>query len=146
MRSSGGEIRVASAPKDTKMIIGGVDAEKNEVRIGVGNRLGEKTVEEVGGSGEGLSPVVSRKGSLKEQKAYDIVCRANHALSPTVLRRRVGARHTEVDAAREEKVTGRIVIELTPVVTLDTPNGATGLSGYPSEEVRQGGISVRLLT
>jgi hypothetical protein len=30
MRSSGGEIRVASAPEDTKMIIGGVDAEKCE--------------------------------------------------------------------------------------------------------------------
>jgi hypothetical protein len=51
-----------------------------------------------------------------------------------------------VEAAREEKVTGRIVIELAPVVTLDTPDGAIELSGYPSEEVRQGGISVRLLT
>jgi hypothetical protein len=146
MRSSGCEIREASAPEDTKMIIGGVDAEKSEVRSGVGNRLGGQTVEEVGGSGEGLGPVVRRKGSLKEQRAHDIVRCANHALSPTVLRRRVGARHTEVDAAREEKVTGRIVIELAPVVTLDTPDGATELSGDPSEEVRQGGISVRLLS
>ena len=40
MRSSGGEIRVASAPENTKMVIGGVDAEKSEVRSGVGNRLG----------------------------------------------------------------------------------------------------------
>jgi hypothetical protein len=40
MRSSGGEIRVASAPEDTNMIIGGVDAEKSKVRSGVGNRLG----------------------------------------------------------------------------------------------------------
>jgi hypothetical protein len=69
MRSSGGEIRVASAPEDTKMIIGGVDAEKSEVRSGVGNRLCGQTIEEVGGSGEGLSLVVSRKGSLKEQSA-----------------------------------------------------------------------------
>jgi hypothetical protein len=66
MRSSGGEIRLASAPENTKMVIGGVDAEKSEVRSGVGNRLGGKTVEEVGGSGEGIGPVVSRKGSLKE--------------------------------------------------------------------------------
>jgi hypothetical protein len=65
MRSSGGEIRVASAPENTKMVIGGVYAEKSEVRSGVGNRLGGKTVEEVGGSGEGLSLVVSKKGSLK---------------------------------------------------------------------------------
>jgi hypothetical protein len=51
-----------------------------------------------------------------------------------------------VDAAREEEVTGRIVIELTPVVTLDAPDGATELSRDPGEEVRQGGKSVRLLT
>ena len=66
MRSSGGEIRVASAPKNAKMVIGGVDAEKSEVRSGVGNCFGGETVEEVGGSGEVLSLVVSRKGSLKE--------------------------------------------------------------------------------
>jgi hypothetical protein len=112
----------------------------------VGNRLGGQTVEEVGGSGEGLGPIVRRKGSLKEQRAHDVIRCANHALSPTILRRRVGARHTEVDAAKEEKAMGCIVIELAPVVTLDTPNGATELSGDPSEEVRQGGISVLLLT
>jgi hypothetical protein len=146
MRGSGSEIRVASAPKDTKMIIGGVDAKKSEVRSGVGNRLGWQTVEKVGGSGEGLSPVVRRKGSLKEQGARDIVRCANHALGPTILRGRVGTRHTEVDAAREEKITGRIVIELAAVVTLDAPDGVTELSGDPSEEVRQGGKSVRFLT
>jgi hypothetical protein len=51
-----------------------------------------------------------------------------------------------VDAAREEKITGRIVIELAVVDTLDAPDGATELSGDPSEEVRQGGKSVRFLT
>lgn len=66
MRSGGGEIGVASAPEDTKMVVRGVDAEENEVRSGVGNRLGAETVEEVGGSGEGLSPVVSGKGSLEK--------------------------------------------------------------------------------
>jgi hypothetical protein len=146
MRSSGGEIRVASAPEDMKMIVGGVGAEKSEVRSGVGNRLGGQRVEEVGSSGEGLDRVVSRKGSLKEQRAHDIVCCANHAFSPTILRRCVGPRHMEVDAAREEKVTRRIVIELVSIVTLDTTDGATELSGYPSKEVRQGWISVRLLT
>jgi hypothetical protein len=91
MRGSGSENRVASTPEDTKMIIGGVDAKKSEVRSGVGNRLGWQTDEKVGGNGEGLSPVVRRKGSLKEQGAHDIVRCANHTLSPTILRRRVGA-------------------------------------------------------
>jgi hypothetical protein len=52
-------------------------------------------------------------------------------LNPTVLRH-VGAGHAEVDAAREEEVMGHIVIELTPVATLDAPNGATKLSANPS--------------
>jgi hypothetical protein len=110
-----------------------------------GHRLGWQAVEKVGGSGEGLSLVVRRKGSLKEQGVRDIVRCANHALSPTILRRCVGTRHTEVDAAREEEITGHIDIELTAVVTLDAPDGATELSGDPSEEVRQGGKSVRFL-
>jgi hypothetical protein len=66
MRSSGSEIGVASAPEDTKMVVRGMDAEESEVRGGVGNRLGGETVEKVGGSGEGLSPVTSGKGSLEE--------------------------------------------------------------------------------
>jgi hypothetical protein len=40
MRGSGCEIGVASAPKDTKMVIRGMDAEESEVRGGVGNCLG----------------------------------------------------------------------------------------------------------
>jgi hypothetical protein len=64
MRSSRSEIGMTSAPQDTKMVVGGMDAEESEVRGGVGNRLGGETVEEVGGSAEGLSPVKSRKGSL----------------------------------------------------------------------------------
>ena len=51
-----------------------------------------------------------------------------------------------MDATREEEVTGHIVLELTPVVTLDAPDGAAELSGDPSEEVRQGGKGVGLLT
>jgi hypothetical protein len=111
----------------------------------VGNRLGGETVEEVRGIAEGLSLVRSGKGSLEKERAH-IVRRANHPLSSAVLRRRVGAGHVEVDTAREEEVSGHIVIELTPVVTLDAPDDATKLSGDPSEEVRQGGKSVGLLT
>jgi hypothetical protein len=66
MRSSGSEIGVESAPDDTKMVVRGMDAEESVVRSGVGNCLGGETVEEVGGSGEGLSPVSSRKRSLEK--------------------------------------------------------------------------------
>jgi hypothetical protein len=43
-----------------------VDVEKGEVRSGVGNRLGGKTVEEVGGGADDLNPVMSGKGILKK--------------------------------------------------------------------------------
>jgi hypothetical protein len=66
MRGSGCEIGVASAPKDTKMVIRGMDAKENEVTGGVGNHLGGETIEEVGGSDKGLSPVMSGKGSLEK--------------------------------------------------------------------------------
>jgi hypothetical protein len=66
LMSSGSEIGVASAPEDTKMVVRGLDAEESEVRGGVGNRLGGETIEKVGGSGEGLNPVTSGKGSLEE--------------------------------------------------------------------------------
>ena len=86
MRSNGREIGVASAPKDTKMVVRGMDAEESEVRGGVGNRLGGETVEEIGGSAEGLSPVRNGKGSLEKERAHYIVRRANHPLSSAILR------------------------------------------------------------
>ena len=86
MRSSRSEIGIARASEDTKMVVGGMDAEESEVRGGVGNRLGGETVEEVGGSAEGLSPVRSGKGSLEKERAHYIVRRANHPLSSAVLR------------------------------------------------------------
>jgi hypothetical protein len=39
------------------------------------------------------SPVASGKGGLEQQGAHDVVCGANHALNPAVLRRSVGAQH-----------------------------------------------------
>jgi hypothetical protein len=40
VRCSGREVRVASAPKDSKVIIGGRGAKESEVRCGSANRLG----------------------------------------------------------------------------------------------------------
>jgi hypothetical protein len=43
-----------------------------------------------------------------------------------------------------EEGTGRGVVKLPPVVTLDSPDGASKLSGNPREEVREGGEHIRL--
>jgi len=45
---------------------------------------------------------------------------------------------------REEERAGGVVIELMPVVTLDSLNGEAELSGHPGEEVEEGGERLRL--
>ena len=47
---------------------------------------------------------------------------------------------------RKEEGAGRGVIELPSIITLNTPNGATKLRGHESEEVREGGEGVGLMT
>jgi hypothetical protein len=93
MGGSGREVRVASAPKNPKVVVGGGGAKQCREGSGVRNRLGGEAVEEVGGSYQALSPVARGKGGLEEQGAHDIVRGANHALRPAVLRGRIGARH-----------------------------------------------------
>jgi hypothetical protein len=44
----------------------------------------------------------------------------------------------------EEEGTGRGVVKLPPVVTLDSPDSASKLSGNPSQEVRKGGEHIKL--
>ena len=39
---------------------------------------------------------------------------------------------------------GGVVIELTPIVTLDGLNGEAELSGHPGKEVKEGGEGLRL--
>jgi len=54
VRCGGREVGVASTPKDSKVIIGGRGAKESKVRCRSANRLGRKTVEEVGGDVQGL--------------------------------------------------------------------------------------------
>jgi hypothetical protein len=59
--SGGRGVGVASAPEDAKVLIGGGGAEEGEERSGMADRLGGKTVEEVGGSVQCPSPVADGK-------------------------------------------------------------------------------------
>ena len=103
---------------------------------------GRKTVEQVGGGVEALSPEARGQRGLDQKGAHDVVRRANHPLSLAVLRG-IRTRHTQLNTPREEERTRSGVIELPPVVTLDSLNGEAELSGHPSKEVEEGGEVLR---
>jgi hypothetical protein len=110
----------------------------------VAHRLRGKTVEEVGGCVQGLCPVAGRERRLEEKAAEHIGGGADHAFGSTVLCRGVGARETQLDTMSEEERTRGVVVELAAIVALQITDRATKLSGYPGEEVCEGGECVRL--
>ena len=93
---------------------------------------------------EALRPEARGQRGLDQKGAHDVVCRVNHALSLTVLRRGIRTRHTQLNTLREEEETGGGVIELRLVVTQDGLNGEAELSGHPGKEVEEGGKGLRL--
>ena len=104
-----------------EVIVARRGTEEGVVRSGSRRGSGGKTVEQVGGGVETLHPEASRKRSLEQKGAHDIVSGANHALSLAVLSGGIGSGHTQLDTAREEERAAGVVIKLTPVITLDGP-------------------------
>jgi hypothetical protein len=80
---------------------------------------------------------------LKEQGANNIIDRANNAFSFTVLRRGVRAGHAKVNALGEEELPGAGVVELSPIVALDSFDAGVKLSGGMGDEVSKLAESVR---
>jgi hypothetical protein len=93
---------------------------------------------------QGLCPVAGRERRLEEKAADHIGGGANHALGPTVLRRGVGARETQLKASGEEERLRGVVVELAAIVSLQCTDRATELGGDPDEEVCESGKSVGL--
>ena len=60
VRCGGREVGVASAPKDSKVIIGGRGAKESKMRCMGANRLGRKAIGQVGGGVQSLSPEARR--------------------------------------------------------------------------------------
>jgi hypothetical protein len=84
--SVGGGVGIASAPKDVKVLVGGGGAEEDEELSMMTDRLVGKTVDELDGSVQHLSPVAGGKRNLEEEATKHIRGGANHALGPTILR------------------------------------------------------------
>jgi hypothetical protein len=69
----------------------------------------------------------------------------NHVPSLIILWGRVGPRHPQLDIVRKEEGASGVVVKLTSIVALDTPDGTTKLRGHISEKVRERGERVRLM-
>jgi hypothetical protein len=93
---------------------------------------------------ECFNPIGRRKASLKQQRLCDIVKSLKDAFDFTVLLRGVRARHAKGDTMSEEERAGLGVIKLTPVVSLDTLDGAAKLGGNKREKVSKSGKRVWL--
>jgi hypothetical protein len=91
--SSGSGVGVTRTPEDLNVIVPRRGTEKSMVWRGSGAGSGRKTVEEVDGGVQALSPESSRKRRLEQKGAHDVVSGANHALSLAILRGGIRARH-----------------------------------------------------
>jgi hypothetical protein len=136
VESDGREVRVAGTLKDLKVRIGGSGSQEGKVEKRGGYCLVGEEVEEIGGGVKALNPVVGWKRSLQHQGTHDIIGGVNHALGLAILRGGVGARNPKLDTVGEEEGAGGGVIELSPVIALDTADGATKLRENVGEEMR----------
>ena len=64
MRSGGGGVRVTRTPEDPKVVVAGRGTEESVVWSGSRRNSGRKTIEQVGGGVEALSPEAQGQRSL----------------------------------------------------------------------------------
>jgi hypothetical protein len=81
----GSGVRVTRTPEDAKVIVPRRGTEKGVVWRRSWTGSGRKTVEEVGGGVQALSPEASRERGLKQKGAHGVVGCANHAFSLAIL-------------------------------------------------------------
>ena len=138
VRSGGGGVRVTRTPEDPKVVIARRGTEKSVVWSGSRRSSGRKTIEQVDGGVEALSPEAWGQRCLDQKGVHDVVRRANHPLSLAVLRG-IRTRHTQLNTPRQEEEPGGGVIELPPDVTLDGLKGEAELSGHQAKKWRRVG-------
>lgn len=86
--------------------------------------FGGKSIKEVCGCMKTLHPVCSKERSL-EERANDVVGRANDPFNFTILGRGIGTGHAKDGALSEEERAHGGVIEFSPIVTLNYFHSAT---------------------
>ena len=101
------------------------------------------TIEEVGDSVKGVSPIDRRKTGLEQKGPHDVVDGAKSAFSTSVLLRGVGTRHSKNDSMSEEERASRGVVKLAAVVALNCLDGGVELLVHIGKKVRNDIESIR---
>jgi hypothetical protein len=135
MRCLGGEVGIAGAIKHSQVLIGGGDTVESDIGAGCVDHFAGKTIQQICGSVEPFYPVTSRERRLKEQGANHVINGAESTLGFTVLRRSVGAGHSQNHPMSGEECLRGGVVELLSVVALDNFDGATKLCGDKGEKI-----------
>lgn len=116
-------IRVAQTTENAKMRVFWWRTEKTLVRCDCACGLTWVPIDKISGGGEGLRLERGWRIGMEKHGADAIIQRAQraqHALGLAVLCRRVRAREAQRNAIVLEEFTQREVIELTPIVSLET--------------------------
>jgi hypothetical protein len=85
-----------------------------------------------------------KKRCLEEHGAHNVTHPKNHALSFTILHRRVRTRHAEEGAIGEEEGPSRRVVNPMVIVALDTFDGTAKLGHHIREEISQKSFRLQL--
>lgn len=85
MWGGGGEVGVAGAPENTKVVVGRESAIESKEGSAHVQCLGWEAIDEESGCGKSISPVSGRHGCLEKQGAGDVVDSAKHALGFAIL-------------------------------------------------------------
>ena len=97
----------------------------------------------MGSSVHTFYPIKGGHTCLKQEGAHNVVDGTNDALSLTVLRRSIGARHAQVCTMGEEERAGAGVIELPTIVALDGLHCGAKLGANIREKVSQSSEGVK---
>jgi hypothetical protein len=126
--SGGWGVQVAKATKHPKITVHGRFVVEQLKRCGVWCFSGGKTVDEEGGRGQGLDPVVGWHERVNKEGSYGVLNSTEHTLSLPILRGCVQAGQSRDNVVVSQKVGEGGIDELSVVVSLEGFNRESKLS------------------
>ena len=146
MRSGGSRVRVTAAAKDAKVIIKWRGTKKKMVGGVVPAGAAWADVSKKGGGGEGVGPKLGWHVGVEEKCAGAIVESTKNPFSTTILLGGIWTCEAKYGAVGGEKSANGEVIKFRTVISLESTNRTTELSGNVREKRDESGGYIGFLT